>query len=107
MEDVTPYNDTQVSAASRVVHQGCASVLKEYFEIAPLHGGKEGDKIAVDTAADPNRFRLLGKVVGNPPFKGVVVHRGWKTARLTLPRLSRPVEAAGDNLIAPIEVELK
>ena len=35
MEDVTSYDDTQVGAAARVVHQGCREVLNEHFKIIP------------------------------------------------------------------------
>jgi len=107
MEDITAYSDAQVAAASRVVHQGCAAVVKEYLEVSPVHGGKEGDRITIDKAADPDQYRLVGKVAGAPPFSGVVVHRGWKTAKIALPRLIRPADAAARNVIAPVEVEIK
>jgi hypothetical protein len=106
MEDITAFPDTQVAAATRVVHQGCAAVIREYFEIAPLHAGKEGERITVD-AADPGRYRLSGKVTGNGPYAGVVVHRGWRTARLALPRFTRPIDGASPNIITPIEVDVR
>jgi hypothetical protein len=107
MEDITTYQDAQVAAASRVVHQGCSAVVKEHLDISPVHAGKEGDRITVDTAAEPNRYRLVGKIVGQPPFSGVVVHRGWKTSRMSLPRFTRPVDATGPNTITPVEVEVR
>lgn len=107
MEDITSYGDAQVAAASRVVHQGCASVIKEYLEIRPVHPGSEGDKITIDKSSDPSQYRLSGKVVGEPPFSGVVLHRGWKTAKLALPRFTRPVDTATRNVIAPAEVEIR
>lgn len=107
MEDITSYGDAQVAAASRVVHQGCASVIKEYLEISPVHAGSEGDKITIDKSSDPHQYRLSGKVAGEPPFSGVVLHRGWKTAKLALPRFTRPVDPATRNVIAPAEVEVR
>ncbi|MGH8508855.1 MAG: DUF2760 domain-containing protein [Gammaproteobacteria bacterium] len=107
MEDVTPFNDTQVAAASRVVHQGCAAVIREYFEISPVHGGKEGDNMTIDKDADPDHYRLIGKVTGTPPFHGVVLHRGWKTAKLSLPRYATPVDPSTPNIITPAEVEVR
>lgn len=107
MEDITAYQDAQVAAASRVVHQGCSSVIREYLDISPAHDGKEGERITVDTASDPNRYRLVGKVLGEPPYSGVVIHRGWKTARLSLPRFNRPVDPSGTNTITPVEVEVR
>ena len=50
---------------------------------------------------------LLGKVHGEPPYGGVVVHRGWKTNKIALPRFTRPVDPAGQNIITPVEVEVR
>lgn len=107
MEDITAFNDAQVAAASRVVHQGCAAVIREYFAITPTHEGAEGERVTLDKSADPHRYRLLGKVAQEPPYTGVVVHRGWKTAKLALPRFTRPVDPAGTNVITPMEVEVR
>ena len=106
-EDITAYSDAQVAAASRVVHQGCAAVVRECLTLAPTHPGAEGDRVTLDAAADPARYRLLGKAPGSPPFQGVVVHRGWKTTRIALPRLTREIDAAGENVITPMDVELR
>jgi hypothetical protein len=107
MEDITAFNDTQVAAASRVVHQGCAAVIKECLALSPAHSGKEGERITIERPADPNQYRLLGKVPGAPPYCGVVVHRGWKTTKIALPRFTRPVDPAGQNIISPVEVEVR
>lgn len=106
-EDISAYGDAQVAAASRVVHQGCKSVIDECLALAPAHAGTEGDRITVDPAADPNRYRLQGKLAQQPPYSGVVVHRGWKTTRLALPRHTRPIDPAGENIVAPIDVEVR
>lgn len=107
MEDVSTFSDAQVAAASRVVHQGCAAVIRECLALAPAHGGKEGERITIDAAADPQDYRLIGKVAGTPPFSGVVVHRGWKTSKLALPRHMRPIDPNGQNVITPVEVEVR
>jgi len=107
MEDITAFNDAQVAAASRVVHQGCSAVLNEFLAISPTHAGKEGDRITIDKSADRNQYRLIGKVHGEPPYSGVVVHRGWKTRKLALPRFTRRVDPTGENIIAPVEVEVR
>ena len=107
MEDITAFNDAQVAAASRVVHQGCSAVIKECLALSPTHEGKEGDRITLDKSSDPNRYRLLGKVRQEPPYTGVVVHRGWKTSKLALPRFTRPVDPTGPNVITPMEVEIR
>jgi hypothetical protein len=106
-EDISAYSDAQVAAASRVVHQGCKAVITECLALAPAHPGAEGDRITVDPAADPNRYRLQGKLAQQPPYSGVVVHRGWKTTRLALPRHTRPIDPAGENIVAPVDVEVR
>jgi len=55
-------------------------------------------------AAD--EYRLLGKISGPPPFRGVLVHRGWVTDEVRLPRVLRPAPGRLPA-IAPAEVELK
>jgi hypothetical protein len=107
MEDITAFSDAQVAAASRVVHQGCAAVIKECLALSPAHAVKEGERITIEESADPNQYRLLGKVHGEPPYSGVVVHRGWKTTKIALPRFTRPVDPAGQNIITPVEVEVR
>jgi hypothetical protein len=107
MEDITAFNDAQVAAASRVVHQGCSAVIKECLALSPTHEGKEGDRITLDKSSDPHRYRLLGKVAQEPPYSGVVVHRGWKTTKLALPRFTRPIDPSGSNVITPMEVEVR
>lgn len=107
MEDIGAYSDAQVAAASRVVHQGCAAVIRESLALAPAHAGKEGDRITVEASADAQRYRLIGKLGGAPPYSGVVLHRGWKSAKLALPRHTRPIDPSGENLITPIEVEVR
>lgn len=107
MEDVTAFSDAQVAAASRVVHQGCSAVIKECLALAPAHAGKEGERISIDASSDPQQYRLIGKVPDTSPFSGVVIHRGWKTSKLSLPRHTRPVDPAGQNVITPIEVEIR
>ena len=107
MEDITAFDDARVAAASRVVHQGCAAVIKECLALSPAHPGKEGERITIEKSADPNQYRLLGKVHGEPPYGGVVVHRGWKTNKIALPRFTRPVDPAGQNIIAPVEVDIR
>jgi hypothetical protein len=106
MDDVTAYEDAQVGAAARVVHQGCREVLREHFKIAPISEAAEGARVTVPAGYAPDEYRLLGKISGEPPFQGTLIHRGWKTEFVKLPRL---IKADARRLpgIAPAEVELK
>jgi len=105
MDDIAKYPDGQVGAAARVVHQGCASVLREYFEIVPVGTEEEGKAITLEKDYNPARYRLVGRVTGQPPFRGTLLHRGWMTKKVSLPKSTAPVGSRGP-VIAPAEVEL-
>lgn len=105
-DDITGYSDAQVGAAARFVHQGCKAVLSEYFRIVPVRDESEGAKVAVPAGYVADEYRLVGKISGQAPFTGTLMHRGWKAESVSLPRLLR---SGGDRLptIAPAEVELR
>jgi hypothetical protein len=106
MDDITAYGDAQVGAAARVVHGGCKSVLQEHFRIVPVRAESEGSKVTVPAGYRADEYRLVGKITGQAPFSGTLMHRGWKTESVKLPRVLR----AGDPTlptIAPAEVELR
>jgi Domain of unknown function (DUF2760) len=105
MEDLTSYEDTQVAAAARIVHQGCRQVLQEHFKIAAVSQAEEGSQVTVPTGYAADEYRLVGKVSGNPPFTGKLIHKGWKTESVTLPRIVKLDEKRLPS-IAPAEVEL-
>ena len=106
MDNINPYNDAQVGAAARVVHAGCKRVLQEHFSIHPLRTEDEGSTVQVPAGYAPDEYRLVGKIAGQAPFSGVLVHRGWKTDMVKLPQLL-PSAPGQLPAIAPAEVELK
>jgi uncharacterized protein DUF2760 len=103
MEDLTGFDDAQVGAAARVIHQGCSEVLKEYFRITAVSEAEEGSQVAVPTGYPAEEYRLIGKLSGNPPFIGKLIHKGWKTEYVKLPRITKTQRLPP---IAPAEVEL-
>ncbi|MEO0035046.1 MAG: hypothetical protein RLZZ501_1069 [Pseudomonadota bacterium] len=105
MDDVTGYDDAQVGAAARVLHQGCKAALAEHFGIVAVVDQAEGSRVTVPAAHAPDEFRLVGRIGGQPPFTGVLVHHGWKVEWVKLPRL---VAGDPDRLptLAPAEIEL-
>lgn len=102
-QNVGDFSDQQVGAATRVVHQGCRKVLDEYMTIVPVRAEAEGARVLLEPGFDPTAVRLTGQVVGEPPFRGTLVHRGWRMAELRLPQV-----ASGHDLtiLAAAEVEL-
>lgn len=106
MDDIKSYSDAQVGAAGRVLHEGCKAVLLEHFGIRPMREEGEGSKVTVPTGYAPDDYRLVGKIAGEAPFTGTLIHHGWRVEWVKLPRLLR---ASADRLpaIAPAEVELR
>lgn len=105
MDDVTSYDDAQVGAAARVVHEGCRVALNEVFTIAPVTESPEGATISVPETHRADEYRLTGKLSGQAPFNGSVVHRGWRTTATKLPKIVVPEGEL--PCIAPAEVEVK
>ena len=106
MDDITTYDDAQVGAAARVVHQGCKTALEEHFRIGPIREESEGSSVTISAGYAADEYRLIGKISGPGPFSGTLLHHGWKIDSVNLPRLGR---ADPERLptIAPAEVELK
>ncbi|MBN2475432.1 MAG: DUF2760 domain-containing protein [Pirellulales bacterium] len=104
-ESLEGYSDAQIGAAARDVHRDCAKVLLRLFAIRPIHADEEGAEVEVSPGFDAGRYRLTGNVVGEPPFRGPLVHHGWEAAKCELPAWSGSRQAA--RVIAPVEVELK
>lgn len=102
MEDLTAYQDAQVGAAVRDVHAGCRAALARYATLTPVLDDEEGQTVTVERGTDPASVKVTGNVTGEPPYRGVLRHRGWQVARLELP----PLPASGRTIIAPAEVEV-
>ncbi len=103
-EDISAYDDAQIGAAVRNIHTGCKAALLDQMEIQPVFREEEGAAVTVPPGFDPGAIRLTGNVSGDPPFRGILRHRGWQAERVRLP------QAAGDNrkyILAPAEVEIE
>jgi hypothetical protein len=102
-ENLADYSDAQVGAAARLVHEGCAKVLREHFQIVPVRDEAEGSRVALAAGFDAAAVRLTGNVVGQPPFNGSLRHRGWRVAEVRLPQLAQGHDT---RVLAAAEVEL-
>jgi hypothetical protein len=102
MEDLTAYDDAQIGAAVRDVHAGARQALQRYFTLEPVVDDEEGRPVALERNLDPARIKVVGNVTGAPPPRGVLRHRGWEATRVSLP----PLPSAGQNIVAPAEVEV-
>lgn len=102
-EDLGSYADAQIGAAARLVHEGCAKVLREHFSIVPVRDEAEGGRVTLQAGFDAAAVRLTGNLVGQPPFTGSLRHRGWRVTEVRLPKLAERHDA---HVVAPAEVEL-
>ena len=102
-EDVDSYSDAQIGAAVRDIHRGCKKALAEHMPLEPVLREAENAQVRVDPGFDPSRIRLVGNVVGEPPFTGALRHHGWRIAKVVLPS---PARGTDPSVVAPAEVEL-
>lgn len=102
-ENVNAFSDAEVGAAARVVHQGCSKVIGEHFTLAAVSADTEGNRVTLPAGFDAACYRLTGNIVGQAPFNGTLVHKGWKVADMHLPKMT---EGHDPRIIAPAEVEL-
>ena len=102
-EELGPYNDAQIGAAVRSIHENCKKSLEKHLSPLFVMDKDEGETVTVPVDFDSSVIKLTGNVTGEPPFTGILRHKGWRAGKLELPVLS----ASGDvKIIAPAEVEI-
>jgi hypothetical protein len=102
-EDVSSFADAEIGAAARVVHEGCRKAIHDHFQIVPIRQEEEGTRVTLESGFDPSAVRLTGNVVGRPPFRGSLIHRGWRVAEVNLPKVA---DGHDTRVLAAAEVEL-
>ena len=102
-ENISGHGDADIGAAVRVVHEGCRKVLKQHLDLEPVRTEAENSRITLPKGYDAGAVRVSGNIVGEPPFTGTLIHRGWRASRIHLPRLAEGHDA---RILAPAEVEL-
>jgi len=102
-QDITTFPDADVGAAARVVHDGCRKALRAHATIEPVRTEDEGARVTLNEGFAPDEVKLTGSVGGQPPYAGVLRHRGWRATRLDLPQIMAGYDA---RVLAPAEVEL-
>ncbi|MGF1682935.1 DUF2760 domain-containing protein [Photobacterium minamisatsumaniensis] len=102
-EDLKGFADAEIGAAARVIHEGGQKVLNEYFSFAPVRNEEEETRITLPQGFNASEVRLTGNVIGEAPFTGTLIHRGWKVTNVKLPKLAEGHDA---HVVAAAEVEL-
>jgi len=102
-EEIGQYTDEQIGAAARAVHEGCRKALEKHVTPMALIDTEEGERYTVEPGFDPAKIKLTGNVTGEPPFNGIVRHRGWQADRIRIPKLAGDWDA---RIITPAEIEI-
>lgn len=102
-EDLSGFSDNDIGAAARVVHGGGRKVLTDYFTLSPVRDEPEQSRIQLPAGFSAAETRITGSVVGEPPFTGTLIHRGWRADAVKLPQLA---EGHDPKILMPAEVEL-
>ena len=92
-----------MGAAARVVHDGCRKALRAHASIEPVRSEDEGARVVLNAGFAPDDVRLTGNVGGQPPYAGVLRHRGWRATDVSLPTAVAGHDA---RILAQAEVEL-
>jgi len=117
MEGLDGYDDAQIGAAARTVHDECAAVVARMFDVQPLRTEAEMSQITFEAGCfaggtagtptsgiDASLVQLVGNVSGPPPYTGRLTHCGWIAKKCELPTWSGTHESA--LVLAPAEVEI-
>lgn len=103
-EDLTTFSDAQIGAAVRKIHGDTSKSLEDLITIRPLFKEEEGAKVSIAKGYDPSEISLVGKIKGEPPYQGIVRHRGWKAHKISLPK---QIGESKRDIIAPAEIEVQ
>lgn len=103
MEDISGYEDDQIGAAVRELHDQCRDAVARYVTLTPVVDGVEGT-FTKAPSKDPNVVKFVGNVPATPPAGGILRHKGWRAAKVDLPALTGKQDA---SIIAPAEIEVE
>lgn len=103
-EDISSFDDTQIGAVVRDIHHNCSKTIEELVTIRPVIEENEGQTMTIAAGYDPIKIKLTGNIAGGPPFSGIVVHRGWKAHKKSLPK--KAGEQSSD-VVTPAEIEVR
>jgi hypothetical protein len=103
LEDLQGLPDAQIGAAVREVHKKTAKALRDHVTLEPVVSTLEDESMTVAAGFDPSAIRVVGNLGANPPYTGMVRHRGWQAKEIKLQPLP-----AGQNarVVAPAEIEV-
>ncbi len=102
-ENIRDADDQQISAAVKDLQPKWMAALAKYLELVPVIAQQEGSPVEVPAGFDPSAIQLTGNVTGQPPFRGTLIHGGWRVKDIKVPT---PPEGQDEFVLQPAEVEL-
>jgi len=87
-ENIESYDDAQIGAAVRNIQENCKTALNEYLAPKAVIDKEEGEEVIIPAGFDAGAIKLTGNVTGEPPFRGILQHRGWLASSFDLPTLT-------------------
>ena len=102
-EDIASYEDDQIGAAVRELHDQCRDAIARYVTLAPVIDGVEGT-YAKTPAQDANLVKFVGNVPAKTPPGGTLRHKGWRATKVDLPNLPAKQDP---TIIAAAEIEIE
>ncbi len=102
-EDITSYEDDQIGAAVRELHDQCRDAIARYVTLAPVIDGVEGT-YAKAPGQDANLVKFVGNVPAQTPPGGTLRHKGWRATKVDLPNLPAKQDP---TIIAAAEIEIE
>ena len=103
MEDISGYQDDQIGAAVRELHDQCRDSMGRYIALQPVIDAVEGT-FAKAPSSDPNIVKFVGNVPAKPPAGGTLRHKGWRASKVDLPAIPARQDV---SIIAPAEIEIE
>ncbi|MDD3000328.1 MAG: DUF2760 domain-containing protein [Candidatus Riflebacteria bacterium] len=101
-ENISDYDDETLGGAFRKLHEDLQELIKERFILEPVLNEEEGSTVTLDSI-DPDAVKVSGKVPAEGPFKGELIHKGWRLKECKLPEM---VEGWKGDVIAQAEIEI-
>ena len=103
MEDIAAFEDDQIGAAVRSLHDQARDALARYLSLQPVIDGVEG-AYTRPSLSDPSAVKFIGNVPATKPEGGTLRHKGWRAAKVDLPAINPKQDA---TIIAPAEIEIE
>jgi hypothetical protein len=103
-QDIASFDDADVGAAARVIHDGCRKIVRSRFGLEPIRSESEGKPLELDAGFDVHAVKLTGNVSGSDKaVKGTLKHKGWRATKADLPE---PTKGHDGRIVCQAEVEV-